>query len=339
VRAEHVVLGIGLQGNIRKLGVPGDDLPFVQYQLDDPDEYSGETIVVVGAGDAAIENALALACQAEQRHHGQPPRRVRARQGRQPARHHARPSRDGQLECYYNAAPESVEQALDVGRNPSANDLILEVTPKGRPRSAVRSHHRAPRRQPAARLRRSCGVVFPSDGSGRRARRSARKYESNVPGLYIVGALGGYPLIKQAMNQGYEVVEYILGEQRRAGRRTAAARQVPACRVLTKVSARDRADPFQHSAVRHHHAAAAARIHARLRHPHADAGRSGGSRSTTTPTASTRIVEGHGRHPGRSRGSAGNASSSGVGEFFGEMSLISGRRRSRHGRRRRTTAC
>ncbi len=32
-----------------------------------------------------------------------------------------------------------------------------------------------------------------------------------MPGLYIIGALGGYPLIKQAMNQGYEVVEYILG--------------------------------------------------------------------------------------------------------------------------------
>ena len=26
-----------------------------------------------------------------------------------------------------------------------------------------------------------------------------------MPGLYIIGALGGYPLIKQAMNQGYEV--------------------------------------------------------------------------------------------------------------------------------------
>jgi CRP-like cAMP-binding protein/Fe-S-cluster-containing hydrogenase component 2 len=36
-------------------------------------------------------------------------------------------------------------------------------------------------------------------------------YESNVPGLYIIGALGGYPLIKQSMNQGYEVVEYIGG--------------------------------------------------------------------------------------------------------------------------------
>lgn len=61
VHAEHVVLCIGLQGNIRKLGVPGEDLDGVQYQLDDPEEYQGETIIVVGAGDAGIENALALA--------------------------------------------------------------------------------------------------------------------------------------------------------------------------------------------------------------------------------------------------------------------------------------
>jgi CRP-like cAMP-binding protein/Fe-S-cluster-containing hydrogenase component 2 len=36
-------------------------------------------------------------------------------------------------------------------------------------------------------------------------------YESNVPGLYIIGSLAGYPLIKQGINQGYEVIEYILG--------------------------------------------------------------------------------------------------------------------------------
>src|SRR5436305_249808 len=60
-QAAKVILAIGLQGNLRKLGVPGEDLPGVQYQLDDPDEYRDEAIVVVGAGDAAIENALALA--------------------------------------------------------------------------------------------------------------------------------------------------------------------------------------------------------------------------------------------------------------------------------------
>jgi len=35
----------------------------VQYQLDDPGALEDETILVVGAGDAAIENALALASQ------------------------------------------------------------------------------------------------------------------------------------------------------------------------------------------------------------------------------------------------------------------------------------
>ena len=63
VNAEYVVFAIGLQGNIRLLGVPGQDRDWVQYQLNDPDEYSDETIVVVGAGDAGIENALALTRQ------------------------------------------------------------------------------------------------------------------------------------------------------------------------------------------------------------------------------------------------------------------------------------
>lgn len=61
VQAAAVVLAIGLQGNPRKLGVPGETPDFVQYTLDDPEAYRDETIVVVGAGDAAIENAVALA--------------------------------------------------------------------------------------------------------------------------------------------------------------------------------------------------------------------------------------------------------------------------------------
>ena len=52
VEAEYVILAIGTQGNPRKLGVPGEQAPFVQYQLDDPTAHSDETIVVVGAGMA-----------------------------------------------------------------------------------------------------------------------------------------------------------------------------------------------------------------------------------------------------------------------------------------------
>src|SRR5271170_819742 len=60
IEAEAIVLAIGVQGNLRKLSVPGDNLDFVQYQLDDPDAYSDEDIVVIGGGDAGIENAMAL---------------------------------------------------------------------------------------------------------------------------------------------------------------------------------------------------------------------------------------------------------------------------------------
>jgi Fe-S-cluster-containing hydrogenase component 2/CRP-like cAMP-binding protein len=58
----------------------------------------------------------------------------------------------------------------------------------------------------------SCGVEFPSRKADAIPSLSAT-YESNVPGLYIIGSLAGYPLIKQAMNQGYDVIEYIHGNR------------------------------------------------------------------------------------------------------------------------------
>ena len=63
ITAEFVILAIGLEGNPRKLGVPGENLERVQYHLEDPKAFQNETIVVVGAGDSAIENALGLAEQ------------------------------------------------------------------------------------------------------------------------------------------------------------------------------------------------------------------------------------------------------------------------------------
>jgi CRP-like cAMP-binding protein/thioredoxin reductase/Pyruvate/2-oxoacid:ferredoxin oxidoreductase delta subunit len=203
--ADHVVLGIGLQGNLRKLGVTGEDLPFVQYQLDDPDEYAGETIVIVGAGDAAIENAVALARQNEVIVINRRDEFARAKQGNLDAIMKA--IDDGRIQCYYNAAPERVE-TLSIGRKPGR--MVLS-TPKGRAqilldRVIARLGATAPRGFVEA-----CGVEFPSRDPAAVPAISPQ-YESNVKGLYIVGALGGYPLIKQAMNQGFEVIEYILGE-------------------------------------------------------------------------------------------------------------------------------
>ena len=60
-RASSVLLAIGRRGTPRKLSVPGEELPKVVYQLIDPDQYIGQSVLVVGGGDSALEAAASIA--------------------------------------------------------------------------------------------------------------------------------------------------------------------------------------------------------------------------------------------------------------------------------------
>jgi thioredoxin reductase/NAD-dependent dihydropyrimidine dehydrogenase PreA subunit len=60
-RASSVLLAIGRRGTPRKLGVPGEQLPKVVYRLIDPEQYSGQRVLVVGGGDSALEAAASVA--------------------------------------------------------------------------------------------------------------------------------------------------------------------------------------------------------------------------------------------------------------------------------------
>jgi CRP-like cAMP-binding protein/Fe-S-cluster-containing hydrogenase component 2/thioredoxin reductase len=204
VRAENVVLCIGTQGNLRKLGVPGEALARVQYQLNDPDEYSAEVIVVVGAGDAAIENAVALAAQNRVIIINRNDEFTRCKQGNLDLV--LASIRDGKLECRYGAKPVRVEEQETEGR-PLAIHLQTKQGDEviGADRVIARLGA-TPQRQ----LVESFGIEFASKDPNASPRISDR-YESNVPGLYVIGMLAGQPLIKQGMNQGYEVIEHILG--------------------------------------------------------------------------------------------------------------------------------
>jgi thioredoxin reductase (NADPH) len=61
--ARFVILALGRRGTPRRLGVPGEDLPKVTYQLVDAASYEGQRILVVGGGDSAVEAAIGLARQ------------------------------------------------------------------------------------------------------------------------------------------------------------------------------------------------------------------------------------------------------------------------------------
>lgn len=204
VEAENVILGIGVQGNPRKLGIPGEDLPLVQYTLDDPDEYKDEAIVVVGAGDAAIENAVALARQNTVYIVNRRDEFARAKEGNNALI--LRNIDDGRVECFYKSSPARIDQT-DGGERPFTLVLITESGEAEVPCNRIIARLGA---TPQRQFVESFGVKFTSDNPAALPDLN-EKLESNVPGLYVVGALAGNPLIKHAMNQGYEVVEHILG--------------------------------------------------------------------------------------------------------------------------------
>ena len=197
IMAKSVVLAIGLQGNVNKLGLSADECLPIQYHLDDAAAHQSERIVVIGAGDSAIENALGLVENNTVYVANRGEEFVSAKSSNESALRSAIDA--GSVIPLWNATAIELKKGSIVFNTPNG------VTVVDCDRVIARLGAAPPRR-----FLEECGVAFSSDDRNAPPPLSAR-YESNVPGLYIVGAVAGYPLIKQALNQGYEVIEHIRG--------------------------------------------------------------------------------------------------------------------------------
>ncbi|MGP1351700.1 MAG: cyclic nucleotide-binding domain-containing protein [Parasphingopyxis sp.] len=201
VAAENVVLAIGTQGNPNMLRVPGGDLPHVQYQLDDPGEYVDEHITVIGSGDAGIENALGLAADAEQGNVvtilNRSAEFARAKDANVKLLTQA--GEQGRITIMNETSPAELlpgEIVLDTrdGQTKIRCDRVIARIGSAPPRKFVEA----------------CGVEFASEDREAFPKLSPA-FESTKKGIFVIGALAGYPLIKHCMNQGYDVVEFING--------------------------------------------------------------------------------------------------------------------------------
>ncbi len=201
VRAEYVIMAIGTQGNPNLMRCPGGDLPHVQYQLDDPGEYIDEHIAVIGAGDAGIENAIGLAADPEQRNTV------------------TIVNRGSEFATAKDANVKALMAARDAGRmivRPDTTPSKVEpgwITFDTRDGEVRVKCDRIIARMGSAPPRKfveGCGIEFTS--SDRVAYPVLTPtFESTAKGIYVIGALAGYPLIKHCMNQGYDAVEFING--------------------------------------------------------------------------------------------------------------------------------
>ena len=199
ISAAKVILAMGTQGNPRKLGVPGQDLDHVRYRLVDPAEHSDRDILVVGAGDSALEIAIALSDENRvglvvrggeiTRANEVLTKEILGRQTR------------GQLTVHYNATVKQVYTA--------EADLLVRGDMLRVPADLIFLKLGA---DPPRKFFESIGIQYSGQGKDARPMLSA-VYETSVPGLFLIGAASGRDLIKLGMNQGYEVIEHLMGRE------------------------------------------------------------------------------------------------------------------------------
>ncbi len=197
VEAAKVVLAMGTQGNPRPLGAPGEDLPHVATRLVDPAAFNGTDIVVVGAGDSALEIAIALA----------PANRVSlVVRGTEITK--AKASLEREVQTLERAKKLKIFFGASVTRV-TASEVELKTPEGGKTVPATQLFLKLGA-DPPRKLLESWGVTF--RGQGREARPVlSPTYESAVPGLFLIGAVAGADLIKLAINQGYEVAAAAAG--------------------------------------------------------------------------------------------------------------------------------
>jgi thioredoxin reductase (NADPH) len=232
LQARSVALATGYFGNPVRLGVPGEDLPWVQSYYKEPYPHFGHDVVIVGAGNTAAEAALDLwrnGVRVTLVHRGgalkpgvkywlKPDIENRIEEGSIAARFHS-----------------TVEAFLPEG-------AVAVRTPAGRELLPAGAAYVLAGYRPDAALERRCGVEL--DPETLIPVHDPETCESNVPGLYVAGTLqaGRWTdriFIENSRDHGPKIVQHLLGrlrgdrpEERTAGRAAEEAEERTAPAVL-----------------------------------------------------------------------------------------------------------
>ncbi len=194
-----VVLAMGTQGNPRKLGCPGENQPHVLNRLVDPAEHVDQDILVVGAGDSALEIAIALS---EENRVGLIVRGAEITRANEIlTREILSRQASGRMTVYFNT---SVREVFDTYADLNVRGDVVRV-----PAELLFLKLGA---DPPRKFFESVGIRYTGDGKDARPILSP-VHESSVPGLFLIGAASGRDLIKLGMNQGWEVIEHLMGRE------------------------------------------------------------------------------------------------------------------------------
>jgi thioredoxin reductase (NADPH) len=176
--APEAILATGFFHNPRRLGVPGEDLPHVHSRFFSGYPFHGRAVVVVGGKNSAAEAALDL-----YRHGARVTLVVRAPALSDRIKYWIKPDlenriRSGAIQAHFSSvvveiARECVRIATADGERSVAADAVLPLIGY----------------EPDFALFERCGIRL--EGDKRVPAHDPQTLESNVPGLYLAGAILG----------------------------------------------------------------------------------------------------------------------------------------------------
>ena len=178
ISAPAAILATGFFHNPKRLGVPGDDLPHVHSRFVSSYPFHGRDVVVVGGKNGAAEAALDL-----YRHGARVTLVVRAAEISDRVKYWIKPDltnciRDGKIRAYF--------QSRVVAITPEA---VRIATPSGEVTVSASAVFPLIGYEPDFGLFERCGIRL--EGEKRVPAHDPETLESNVPNLYLAGAILG----------------------------------------------------------------------------------------------------------------------------------------------------
>lgn len=177
ITARHVVLATGYFDHPKPLGVPGEELPHVTHYYDEAHPYMGRNVVIIGAGSSAADAALDL-----------------YRAGAHVTLVHRGETLRHSLKYWIKPNLENRIKEGSIGAH--FQTVVTRITPEHV--SVVKGGQ--PLQLPADRVYALTGYQAPTgllfsagvkvDARTQAAQLDPVTFESNVPGLYVIGSAG-----------------------------------------------------------------------------------------------------------------------------------------------------
>ncbi len=177
-QCEKVILSSGFYGLPHRMNVPGEDLPKVKHYYDEPHPYAFMKVLVVGAGNSAVDVALeSYRCGSEVT------MVVREPHIKESVKYWVKPDienriREGAIRAFFNSEVVEIREKEVVIRTPDGirtleNDFVMAMTGY----------------EPDFSLLERIGIGF--EGEERIPVINDQTHESNVPGVYLAGVVCG----------------------------------------------------------------------------------------------------------------------------------------------------